>query len=80
MKEKSWLVFQLPDLLAKVEPGNVRFHEFLRTPSLSCSVYHIPKGSREMASAHEEDELSLSSRGEPACGSRRRSTRSRKGR
>lgn len=57
VKEKSWLVFQLSELLAKVEPGNVRFHEFLRTPSLSCSVYHIPKGSREMASAHEEDEL-----------------------
>ena len=57
MKESNWLVFQLSELLAKVEPDNLRFHEFLRTPSLSCSVYHIPKGSKEMASAHEEDEL-----------------------
>jgi len=57
MNEKNWLVYQLSELLAKVEPGSVRFHEFLRTPSLSCSVYHIPAGSREMASAHEEDEL-----------------------
>ena len=59
MKEKDWLVFQLSDLLAKTEPGQVRFHEFLRTPSLSCSVYHVPAGSREMQSAHEEDELYL---------------------
>lgn len=57
MKEKNWLVYQLPELLKKVEPGNVRFHEFLRTPSLSCSVYHIPSGSKEMENAHEEDEL-----------------------
>jgi mannose-6-phosphate isomerase-like protein (cupin superfamily) len=57
MKESNWLVFQLSELLAHVEPGNVRFHEFLRTPSLSCSVYHIPAGSKEMESMHEEDEL-----------------------
>ena len=59
MKDSNWLLFKLSDLLAKVEPGSVRLHEFLRTPSLSCSVYHIPAGSTEMASAHEEDELYL---------------------
>ena len=57
MKEKNWLVFQLSELMSRAETGNVRFHEFLRTPSLSCSVYHIPAGSKEMESAHEEDEL-----------------------
>lgn len=57
MKENNWLLFRVPELLAKVKPGSVRFHEFLRTPSLSCSVYHIPSGSKEMESAHEEDEL-----------------------
>jgi len=57
MNENNWLVYQLPELLKRVEPGNVRFHEFLRTPSLSCSIYHIPAGSKDMESAHEEDEL-----------------------
>ena len=57
MNDKNWLVYQLPELLKRFEPGNVRFHELLRTPSLSCSVYHIPAGSKEMESAHEEDEL-----------------------
>lgn len=59
MKEDNWQLFRLSELLASVEPGRVRFHEFLRTPSLSCSVYHIPAGSREMQSAHVEDELYL---------------------
>lgn len=59
MSDKNWLVFQLEELLSKVQPGEVRFHEFLRTPSLSCSVYHVPAGSKEMQSAHVEDELYL---------------------
>lgn len=59
MNEKDWLVFQLPELLAKVEPGSVSFREFLSTPSLSCSIYHLPAGSKEMQRAHEEDELYL---------------------
>ena len=59
MSEADWLVFQLPELLEKADPGRVSFREFLRTPSLSCSVYHVPAGSQEMESAHEEDELYL---------------------
>lgn len=59
MKETDWLLFQLDELVAKVEPNTLSFNEFLRTPSLSCSIYHLPVGSRDMASAHEEDELYL---------------------
>ena len=59
MQEQSWLVFQLGDLIEQVAGKGVRLHEFLRTPSLSCSIYHLPAGSREMQSAHEEDELYL---------------------
>ena len=59
MQESDWKVFQLDELLAKVERNGVNFKEFLRTPSLSCAIYHLPVGSRDMASAHEEDELYL---------------------
>jgi mannose-6-phosphate isomerase-like protein (cupin superfamily) len=52
-KPDDWEVFQLDELLAKVEPGALSLREFLRTPSLSCSIYHLPAGS------HEEDELYL---------------------
>lgn len=58
-KADDWLVFQLAELMARVEPGTLSMTEFLRTPSLSCSVYHIPAGSGDMAKAHEEDELYL---------------------
>jgi mannose-6-phosphate isomerase-like protein (cupin superfamily) len=55
----DWQVFQLDELVAQVESGHLSMREFLRTPSLSCSIYHVPVGSRDMASAHEEDELYL---------------------
>lgn len=59
MQDQPWLIFQLADLIAQVGGNGVRLHEFLRTPSLSCSIYHLPAGSRQMQSAHEEDELYL---------------------
>jgi mannose-6-phosphate isomerase-like protein (cupin superfamily) len=59
MSEKDWLVFQLPELLAKADRGGVGLHEFLRTPSINCATYHLPAGSKDMQSAHEEDELYL---------------------
>ncbi|EGV31885.1 hypothetical protein ThidrDRAFT_1770 [Thiorhodococcus drewsii AZ1] len=55
----DWQVFQLENLVSKVENGTLSMREFLRTPSLSCSIYHVPAGSKDMASAHEEDELYL---------------------
>lgn len=59
MASEIWRVFQLGELLAKVEPDTLSFQEILRTPSLSCAIYHLPAGSKEMARAHEEDELYL---------------------
>lgn len=59
MTDTDWRVFQLDELLANVERNGVTLKEFLRTPSLSCSIYHLPVGSKDMASAHEEDELYL---------------------
>lgn len=57
MNESDWLVFQLDQLAAGVERKGLSFREFLRTPSLSCSIYHLPAGSEDMSKAHEEDEL-----------------------
>jgi mannose-6-phosphate isomerase-like protein (cupin superfamily) len=56
---EDWQVFQLDELVAQVQPGTLSLREFLRTPSLSCSIYHVPTGSPDMARAHEEDELYL---------------------
>ena len=58
-KAQDWQVFQLSDLIKTVEKEKLSMQEFLRTPSLSCSIYHVPTGSDEMSKAHEEDELYL---------------------
>lgn len=57
--ESAWRLFELKELLDEVNQGSLSLKEFLRTPSLSCSVYHVPAGSNEMSKAHEEDELYL---------------------
>ncbi len=58
-QESAWRLFELSDLIGGVDKGKLSLREFLRTPSLSCSIYHVPAGSNEMSKAHEEDELYL---------------------
>ena len=55
----DWQLFQLSELIAQTQSGALSMKEFLRTPSLSCSIYHVPAGSDEMSKSHEEDELYL---------------------
>ncbi len=57
MTEGSWQVFQLDDLLENVEGSEPRFFEFLRVPSLSCAVYRLPAGAKDMQAPHLEDEV-----------------------
>ena len=57
MANENWQVFQLPELLEDIDKNSVSFHEFLRVPSLSCSIYHLPAGSTDMQGAHDEDEV-----------------------
>ena len=59
MAEQDWQVFQLPALLENVRRGELDYREFLRSSSLSCAIYHLPVGSRDMQSPHDEDELYL---------------------
>lgn len=63
-KAPDWQLFKLSELMARTGRGKVSIQEFLRTPSLSCAMYHVPAGSDEMAKAHEEDELYLILEGE----------------
>jgi len=57
MAEQNWQVFQLSELLGAIGRSAVDFHEFLRTPSMSCAIYHLPAGSKDMQTPHDEDEL-----------------------
>lgn len=59
MSEEPWQVFHLPQLQAKLTGAPVEYKEFLRAPSLSCGIYHLQKGARDMQTPHDEDEVYL---------------------
>ena len=57
MRSDAWQVFTLDELARKVEGKEPRIHEFLRVPALSCAVYRLPAGARDMQAPHMEDEV-----------------------
>jgi mannose-6-phosphate isomerase-like protein (cupin superfamily) len=57
MSDRSWQVFRIDELAQRVAGADTRFVEFLRAPSLSCAVYRLPAGARDMQAPHLEDEL-----------------------
>lgn len=59
MGSNEWKVFTLDELARQVEGKEARFVEFLHTPSLSCGIYHLPAGARDMQAPHLEDEVYL---------------------
>lgn len=54
-----WQAFNLDKLKAKVAGSEPSFFEFLRSAQMSCAVYRLPAGSRDMQAPHLEDELYL---------------------
>jgi mannose-6-phosphate isomerase-like protein (cupin superfamily) len=59
MSDHQWRVFQLEELARRVEGKEAQFVEFLRAPTLSCGVYRLPAGARDMQAPHLEDEIYL---------------------
>lgn len=57
MSDNEWSVFALDELARSVEGKEARFVEFLRTPTLSCGIYRLPAGARDMQAPHLEDEV-----------------------
>ena len=65
MAGSDWRVFQLEDLLARKRGMTIPYLEFLRVPTLSCGVYTLRAGAKDLQGPHDEDEvyLVLSGRG-----------------
>lgn len=57
MSDEAWQVFDIHKIEAKLSGEGPEYREFLRAPSLSCGIYHLPRGSRDMQSPHDEDEV-----------------------
>jgi mannose-6-phosphate isomerase-like protein (cupin superfamily) len=65
MAGSDWRIFQLDDLLARKQGIKSPYLEFLRVPSLSCGIYTLKVGAKDLQGPHDEDEvyLVLSGRG-----------------
>lgn len=57
MSDNNWQTFDLNELQQKLAGDKVQYKEFLKVPSLSCGLYHLPAGSRDMQTPHDEDEV-----------------------
>jgi len=57
MSNEAWQVFRIDELSEKVAGNEPRFHEFLRVPGLSCAMYRLPAGARDLQAPHLEDEV-----------------------
>jgi mannose-6-phosphate isomerase-like protein (cupin superfamily) len=55
--ESDWKVFELGDLLEMKRGIAPPYYEFLRVPSLSCGIYTLAAGSKDLQSPHDEDEV-----------------------
>lgn len=57
MSDSAWQVFDVDTLKERFTGAPVEYKEFLRAPSLSCGIYTLRAGARDMQSPHDEDEV-----------------------
>ena len=57
MAEGDWQIFQLDELNQNFSDKLVEYQEFLRVPTLSCGLYRLKAGSKDMQGPHEDDEV-----------------------
>ncbi len=57
MSDSVWKTFELGELIGDLKKSDAPYLEFLRVPSLSCGIYSLPAGSKDLQSPHDEDEV-----------------------
>lgn len=53
----AWQTFTFEELARRVAGSEPRLQEFIRTPGISCAVYRLPAGAKDMQAPHPEDEV-----------------------
>lgn len=53
----EWEVFDVETMVSTLGDHAVKYREFLRSPAMSCGIYRLPAGSRDMQGAHDDDEV-----------------------
>jgi len=57
--EDDWQIFRLDELRGRFQEGRSPYLEFLRVPALSCGLYRLSAGARDLQGPHDEDEVYL---------------------
>ncbi|MEP0202704.1 MAG: cupin domain-containing protein [Halioglobus sp.] len=57
MTDGQWQVIDLEEIKKEFKGETVEYLEFLRVPTLSCGLYSLAAGSKDMQSPHDEDEV-----------------------
>ena len=57
MTEDPWKLCSLDEIKERLTGEPVEYLEFLRLPSLSCGLNRLGKGSDDMQSPHDDDEV-----------------------
>lgn len=57
MADDDWKVFDLAELLERHGRLKIPYLEFLRVPALSCGLYRLRAGAKDLQSPHDEDEV-----------------------
>ena len=57
MADGGWELFDIERLKQEGTDAAVSYTEFLSVPSMHCGLYRLSKGSNDMQTPHDEDEL-----------------------
>jgi mannose-6-phosphate isomerase-like protein (cupin superfamily) len=57
MPTDAWEVIDLADVRAKLTGKAVEYLEFLNVPAMSCGLYALAAGSKDMQAPHDDDEV-----------------------
>ena len=57
MADEDWKAFELDKEIDKQRRSGRPYNEFLRVPALSCGVYTLPAGAKDLQGPHDEDEV-----------------------
>jgi len=59
MAGSDWRIYQIDDLLGRMQGMKSPYLEFLRVPSLSSGLYTLKAGAKDLQGPHDEDEVYL---------------------
>ncbi len=53
----NWKAFDCQSLIERQQESGVPYLEFLRVPDLSCGIYSLAAGAKDLQSTHDEEEV-----------------------